>query len=184
MDSCSPMLDVPFSFSCNVWYSPVTRSLSTLLFSITSPIQKLIGIGVFCVSIINVFVIVVHPAFRRKELTLFDDPSVTYSSGESVCPFLRPFTSRSLRISWSTTPISLRRSLLRLQRCPRLNVLTCLFLDANNFSCSRERAPLRSQNTLERISILIESRWARWNISLALGMRQARFRMWWQFQST
>ena len=158
MDSCSPILDAPFSFSCKVRYSLFTHSLSTLLFSITSPIQKLIGIGVFCVSIINVFVIVVHPAFRRKELTLFDDPSVTYSSGESVCPFLQSFTFRSLRISWSTTPILLRRSSLRRQRCLRLNVLVCLFIDANNCSCSRERAPLRSRNTSERILTLTESR--------------------------
>lgn len=37
-----------------------------------------------CISIMNLFVIVVHPAFRRRELSLLDDPSVTYTAGESV----------------------------------------------------------------------------------------------------
>lgn len=32
----------------------------------------------------NLFVIVVHPAFRRHEISLLDDPSITYTAGESV----------------------------------------------------------------------------------------------------
>ena len=59
-------------------------SISTLLFSIPTLIQKIMGLAVFCVFFVNLFVILVHPAFRHKEISLLDDPSLSYTSGESV----------------------------------------------------------------------------------------------------
>lgn len=44
------------------------------------------GLIVFCVFFVNLFVILVHPSFRHKEISLLDDPSVSYTSGESVGP--------------------------------------------------------------------------------------------------
>ena len=38
-----------------------------------------------CDSFINLFVILVHPAFRKGELKLTDDPSSGYTAGDSVC---------------------------------------------------------------------------------------------------
>ena len=58
--------------------------MSTLLFSIPTFVQKIFGLVVLGISIMNLFVIVVHPAFRRREISLLDDPSVTYTAGESV----------------------------------------------------------------------------------------------------
>ena len=42
------------------------------------------GLVVFCVFFINLFVILVHHSFRHKEISLLDDPSISYTSGESV----------------------------------------------------------------------------------------------------
>ncbi|KNB46549.1 hypothetical protein JH06_0081 [Blastocystis sp. subtype 4] len=58
--------------------------LSTLLFSIPTFVQKIFGLVVLGISVMNLFVIVVHPAFRRHEISLLDDPSITYTAGESV----------------------------------------------------------------------------------------------------
>ncbi|KAK8793847.1 hypothetical protein WA171_002977, partial [Blastocystis sp. BT1] len=57
--------------------------LSTLLFSIPTFVQKIFGLVVLGISVMNLFVIVVHPAFRRHEISLLDDPSITYTAGES-----------------------------------------------------------------------------------------------------
>lgn len=83
MVSCSPTLDVVCTFSCRHCVG-LSRSISTLLFSIPTLIQKIMGLVVFCVFFINLFVILVHPSFRHKEISLLDDPSISYTSGESV----------------------------------------------------------------------------------------------------
>lgn len=60
-------------------------SISTILFSPQTFFYNILGIATLCDSVMNLFVILVHPAFRRGELKLTDDPSVGYSSGDSVC---------------------------------------------------------------------------------------------------
>lgn len=61
----------------------IDHSVSTILFSPQSFLLQVLGIVLMIDAFVNVFVILVHPAFRKGELKLTDDPSLGYSAGDS-----------------------------------------------------------------------------------------------------
>lgn len=59
------------------------RSIGTIMMALGS-MYSLLALVVFGVAALNVIVTVLHPSFRRGDISLLDDPSVSYTSGDSV----------------------------------------------------------------------------------------------------
>lgn len=73
------MLCVLVSFQ--LLYDP---SIATILLSLWDFVTFILSMIFFALAVMNLGVIVFHPAFHRRELTIFDDPTVSYSSGDNV----------------------------------------------------------------------------------------------------
>lgn len=67
-----------------ILFQSLIYSVATILFSPQAFLLQIVGIVAMADAFINVFVILVHPAFRKGELKLTDDPSVGYSAGDNV----------------------------------------------------------------------------------------------------
>ena len=59
-------------------------SISTILFSLWNLFAIIMAIIFLVLAFNNIFVIVFHPAFSKKEIKLYDDPTMVYSSGDNV----------------------------------------------------------------------------------------------------
>lgn len=65
------------------WLGLLMHSIGTIMMALGS-MYSLLAIVVFGVAALNVIVTVLHPSFRRGDISLLDDPSVSYTSGDSV----------------------------------------------------------------------------------------------------
>lgn len=66
--------------------------MGTILFTGGSILNYVFGILVIIVSLYNVLIIFIHPAFKKGGMKITDDPTQNYTAGENVIidPFLHP----------------------------------------------------------------------------------------------
>ena len=107
--SCSLTLAAPSSCSCILVSFGFHYSIATILLSLWNLITIIMAIVFFVLAFNNIIVIVFHPAFSTKEIKLYDDPTMIYSSGDNVRLCLLAMTTRKSRTTWSRIPSSHRR---------------------------------------------------------------------------
>lgn len=87
MDSFIHILVVPLIFSCTFFPFLWPTSLGTILFTGGSILNYVFGILVIVVSLYNVLIIFIHPAFKKGGMKITDDPTQNYTAGESVAEY-------------------------------------------------------------------------------------------------
>ena len=95
LPSCSCIFTILFHLHC---------SIATILLALWNLITIIMAIVFFVLAFNNIIVIVFHPAFSKKEIKLYDDPTMIYSSGDNVLACGLRMTARKSRTIWSRTP--------------------------------------------------------------------------------
>ena len=59
-------------------------SVGTIMMALEG-FYSILALVVFGVALLNVIVTVLHPSFRRGDISLLDDPSGSYTAGDNEC---------------------------------------------------------------------------------------------------